>query len=196
MIFHKILIPYESIVDSRNSLVYLHAYMFVILVFSQIEAIRMEGLKMGLSFFGIIFSIYVLVNVAYVNMYTPDPDSCREHKSALFIIWEQIEILTNFGFVFANIIFLALRGCFKHKVRIDAVVSDEMKFPEMDTLTALQRLSMNFTNECVPAIVAIILFYNPSTKSFKQDNIMEMQLLVTVISSIIGLFFCTFTIFV
>jgi len=160
------------------------------------DNVKMEGLKTALNFLGTIGTIYVLVNAAFVNMYTPDPDKCHNLESALFVIWMQLDIIINFCFVFGNIAFLALRSCIKHKIRIDAVFADEDKIPDIDTMTALQRLAANFTNELIPAISAAFLYWNPSTTNFKTHTIMEKQLFTAFISSCIGLVFITTLIFV
>ena len=42
---------------------------------------------MFLSVFGMLLSIYLLIRVAYLNMYTPDPNRCKLGDSQAVVLW-------------------------------------------------------------------------------------------------------------
>jgi hypothetical protein len=49
----------------------------------------------------------------------------------------------------------------KHKVRLDNLMIDAKKIPHIDTIIALSKIDDQFNNEFVPAMVTILVYYNP-----------------------------------
>jgi hypothetical protein len=78
-----------------------------------------------------------------------------------------------FGLILGNTIFLLVRGCTKHTLRLDSLLIDNKKILKIDTILALLKLVDQFNNEFVPAFVTVILYFNPTTSDIKLHGIAQ-----------------------
>ena len=85
----------------------------------QSNRIRSQAVKQGVSFAGMMLYIIVIIIAAKMNYYTPSPLNCPNLTCAAVTTWIRCELAAWLSIVFSNIIFLAARFCFKHKVDME-----------------------------------------------------------------------------
>lgn len=85
--------------------------------------------KYLMSFGGIMCYIYAIVGIAKCNYYTPSPASSPNLTTGAVVTWFRVELLTWFGIIFSNMVFLLLRSCVKHKVDSSIYIDEQKKMP-------------------------------------------------------------------
>jgi hypothetical protein len=74
------------------------------------------------------------------------------------LIWLEIEWVAFTATLFSNCIFLAMRTCNHHKVKVEEV-PERMQLPGIDTIVAIETVSNTFNSQYVPAIISFIIFF-------------------------------------
>lgn len=71
-------------------------------------------------------------------------------------MWYWVEFCTFMATILLNMIFLLIRSCLPHEVKLD-MVSENKRLPSVDTLEAIRTLISQYITFGTPAPVAIFL---------------------------------------
>jgi hypothetical protein len=90
----------------------------------------------------------MLISVSYItymyNSVDKDPNQDLDTRGVRVYLF--IEQATMGCIVFANVLFLVIRGVFKHKIDPESDLPTELQLPSIDTLIALRPLVNIFVN--------------------------------------------------
>jgi hypothetical protein len=115
-----------------------------------------------MAFTGMMLYVFVIIQVAWVNYKTPTPDNSANLATGAIVTWFRIELACWFGIVISNIMFMLLRGLFKHKIDHSTYMDNSKKLPNIDTMIALHGAGTSFHTEFVPAFVSTVLYFSKS----------------------------------
>lgn len=136
--------------------------MMIVTWFMTADRIKTLTTKYILSFVGMMLYIYLIIKVASCNYYTPTPNTSPNLVTGAVVTWFRVEMLTWFGLILSNMIFLLIRSCIKHKVDSSIYIDEGKKLPQIDTIMALESVANYFHAELVPCFIATVLFASPN----------------------------------
>lgn len=117
-----------------------------------------EGIKQFFAFAGMLIYINMLFGVTtLLQMYPGKIDYEEDARTGATFIWLTVEWLTFLAIIISNILFLAFRSCFHHKIQLDKV-PERKQLPNIDTIIAVQEVANAFNSMWVPTIISVVLY--------------------------------------
>ena len=179
----------------RIALIFLHALLMMVNILMQADRLNAPTLKYIMAFTGMMLYVYAIIQVAWVNYETPTPDNSANLATGAIVTWFRIELACWFGIVVSNIIFMLLRGLFKHKIDHSTYMDESKKLPNIDTMIALHAAGTSFHTEFVPTFVSTVLYFSKSGHQVTSSHILTLSLRCVLVSSYISTFIVTILIF-
>lgn len=135
---------------------------FTLMVFNYIansKQLDWDGMKSLVSFLSMIIYVNMLLLTTKIMYYFPAPHnwSADPNADACFIFLE-IQWIVFLGTILANMLFIMLRTCIRHKIQLDQV-PERKQLPQIDTIVAIKEVSDAFCQQVVPFITSGFLFY-------------------------------------
>lgn len=93
------------------------------------DRIKTLTAKYLMSFAGMMGYIYAIIGIAKCNFYTPSPRESPNLTTGAVVTWFRVELLTWFGIILSNILFLLIRSMVKHKVDYSIYIDEQKKLP-------------------------------------------------------------------
>lgn len=78
-----------------------------------------DGVKQVAAFSGMLLYILLVISVTTAIYFFPKPMIWENYKFAGVFLWLEVQWCVFLGTLFSNIIFIAIRTCVHHKVKID-----------------------------------------------------------------------------
>lgn len=113
----------------RVVIIAVHLLLIFVCLAMQQERIKSLTTKYMMSFFGMIAYIYAICGIATCNYYTPPPDKSPNLTTGAVVTWFRVEMLTWFGIIISNMLFLFIRSQVKHKVDYSIYIDEKKKLP-------------------------------------------------------------------
>ena len=104
---------------TRYHLVVIHSCLCLINVLTHSPRFHSEGIKQLSSFVGMILQVFLILSVSNAIYLYPNPMIFSQFEMAGTFLWLEVEWLVFIGTLLSNIIFIALRTIFKHKIELD-----------------------------------------------------------------------------
>lgn len=106
----------DKIEFTRVLICYIHGILILVNIMMHSSRLNAPILKYVFSFAGMLFYVYLVISVSYINYETPTPVDSPNIATGAVVTWFRIEIATWFSVVISNTVFMFLRSLFKHKV--------------------------------------------------------------------------------
>jgi hypothetical protein len=84
-----------------------------------------DGIKQLAAFFGMLLYILLVISVSKGIYFFPVPMNWHSLEMASVYMWFEVQWCIFVGTIFSNVLFIAIRTCVHHKIKMDHV--DEMK---------------------------------------------------------------------
>ena len=134
----------------RLTIPIIHGTLTIFHIISSNDRIPWDGLKQGLSFLGLVLYLFLCLKASIaMNLYPSDISDV--HTLASFV-WFVIEQLVFISLIVSNMLFLGIRSCFTHKLRLSAI-DEKRQLPTVDTLIAISELANAFNAQFTPWFV-------------------------------------------
>jgi hypothetical protein len=92
-----------------------------------------------------------------IGLFPLDFEQQENNGLTAVYIWFEIEWVVFISTLMSNCIFLMLRSCMHHKVKVEEV-PERMQLPGIDTIVAIETVVNTFNSQYVPAIISISIF--------------------------------------
>lgn len=106
-----------------------HLGLIFITLAQQMDRIKTLTAKYIMSFAGMMVYIYAIIGIAKCNYYTPSPSESPNLTTGAVVTWFRVELLTWFGIIMSNLLFLFIRSMVKHKVDYSIYIDEQKKLP-------------------------------------------------------------------
>lgn len=160
----------------RNLMLANHSMLFCFLFWnSNSPENKFPGVKTGLNFGLMLYSIYTLLKISQLNYYAPYPMNAANNDTMNAIYWLRIVMQTEAAIIFSNMLFLATRFCVKNKLYKEKWHNFKYRTIQVDTLVALQDVANAFHNEVVPLIITSWICYSMQLKHSRMPMPMPME---------------------
>lgn len=77
--------------------VILHGYLTIAMYITTVDKWKVPTLKVGLDIFGMVFSLWTMMLVAYNVMYMPFPNAAANFDTSVISYWFDIELFFCFA---------------------------------------------------------------------------------------------------